>query len=81
MIFWRYKKSTKNNNSIWIYKCKRQNALKRSSLFANRGILTSYGTDNVTIEKQVVGVALGKWIETLRVDQFQFISKAFSNIN
>src|SRR5699024_1622392 len=35
------------------------------------------GDDNVTIEKQVVGVALGKWIETLKVDQFQFINKAF----
>ena len=55
----------------------KKDTLKRSSLFSNRGILTSYGTDNVTIEKQVVGVALGKWIETLRVDQFQFISKAF----
>lgn len=55
----------------------KKDILEKSSLFANRGILTSYGNDNVTIEKQVVGVALGKWIETLKVDQFQFINKAF----
>ena len=55
----------------------KKDILEKSSLFANRGILTSYGSDNVTIEKQVVGVALGKWIETLKVDQFQFINKAF----
>ena len=55
----------------------KKDILEKSSLFANRGILTSYGNDNVTIEKQVVGVALGKWIETLKIDQFQFINKAF----
>ena len=55
----------------------KKDILEKSSLFANRGILTSYGDDNVTVEKQVVGVALGKWIETLKVDQFQFINKAF----
>lgn len=51
--------------------------LRESPLVMNSGILDSYSKDGKTLEKQVVGVALGKWIETLSYSQFQYISKAF----
>ena len=55
----------------------KKSKLEKSSLFANRGILTEGINKDGTCDKQVVGVALGKWIETLRVDQFQYINNAF----
>lgn len=55
----------------------KKSKLEKSSLFANRGILTEGIDKDGTCDKQVVGVALGKWIETLRVDQFQYINNAF----
>lgn len=51
--------------------------LRESPLVMNTGILDSYSKDGKNLEKQVVGVALGKWIETLSYTQFQYISKAF----
>lgn len=51
--------------------------LRQSPLVMNTGILDSYSKDGKNLEKQVVGVALGKWIETLSYSQFQYISKAF----
>lgn len=51
--------------------------LRESPLVMNSGIIDSYSKDGKTLEKQVVGVALGKWIETLSYTQFQYISKAF----
>ena len=55
----------------------KQDHLRESPLVINTGILDSYSKDGKTLEKQVVGVALGKWIETLSYSQFQYISKAF----
>ena len=55
----------------------KKDILRKSSLFSNRGIIDTYKNDGVTIDKQIVKVSLGAWIETLKVDQFQFISKAF----
>ena len=51
--------------------------LRESPLVMNTGIIDSYSEDGKTLEKQVVGVALGKWIETLSYSQFQYINKAF----
>ena len=51
--------------------------LRESPLVTNTGIIDSYSEDGKTLEKQVVGVALGKWIETLSYSQFQYINKAF----
>ena len=55
----------------------KKDILRKSSLFSNRGIIDTYKNDGVTIDRQMVKVSLGAWIETLKVDQFQFISKAF----
>lgn len=55
----------------------KKDILRKSSLFSNRGIVDSYKKDGITIDKQVVKISLGAWIETLKIDQFQFISKAF----
>ena len=55
----------------------KQDHLRESPLVMNTGILDSYSEDGKTLEKQVVGVALGKWIETLSYKQFQYINKAF----
>ncbi len=55
----------------------KQDHLRESPLVMNTGILDSYSDDGKTLEKQVVGVALGKWIETLSYKQFQYINKAF----
>lgn len=55
----------------------KKDILRKSSLFSNRGIVDSYKKDGITVDKQVVKISLGAWIETLKIDQFQFISKAF----
>ena len=55
----------------------KQDHLRESPLVMNTGIIDSYSEDGKTLEKQVVGVALGKWIETLSYSQFQYINKAF----
>lgn len=55
----------------------KQDHLRESPLVMNTGIIDSYSEDGKTLEKQVVGVALGKWIETLSYKQFQYINKAF----
>lgn len=55
----------------------KKSELKKSSLFANRGILGEGKNEDGTYDREVVSVALGKWIETLRVDQFQYINNAF----
>lgn len=51
--------------------------LRESSLFSPRGIIDTYKKDRVTIDRSRVGVSLGYWVETLRVDQFQYINEAF----
>ena len=55
----------------------KKSTLRKSSLFSNRGIIEEYKDDGETIDKQVVKISLGAWMETLSYDQFQFINKAF----
>lgn len=50
--------------------------LRESPLVMNAGILDSYDKDGKRIKDQVVGVVLGKWMETLSYEQFQYLKKS-----